>query len=357
MYSLNEKAKGLKAYDPIGGDFQVRLDANESFLPLPEEVLLDAQTALPELAFNRYPDPAAKGLCAAFARHYGVPEGQVVAGNGSDELITVIFSTFLEKGDAFATLEPDFSMYAFNGFLQEARHVPIQKGEGLRVDIDETIRVCEEEGVKLLIFSNPCNPTSLVCPKEEVARLIRSVSALVVLDEAYMDFSDQSLLREADSFDNLIILRTCSKAFGMAALRLGFAVARPLLADTLRAAKSPYNVNALSQKMGALALGQDAAIKAALEEILLSRDELAAGLEELGRKYPGRFTLLPSDTNFCALLMEDRQALFDFLCARGIAIRLTGGLVRITCGTPEENRIFLRAAEEYFKASGKGGQA
>lgn len=281
----------------------------------------------------------------------------MVVGNGSDELITVIFSTFLEKGDAFATLEPDFSMYAFNGFLQEARHVPIQKGEGLRVDIDETIRVCEEEGVRLLIFSNPCNPTSLVCPKEEVARLIRSVSALVVLDEAYMDFSDQSLLGEADSFDNLIILRTCSKAFGMAALRLGFAVARPLLADTLRAAKSPYNVNALSQKMGALALGQDAAIKAALEEILLSRDELAAGLEELGRKYPGRFTLLPSDTNFCALLMEDRQALFDFLCARGIAIRLTGGLVRITCGTPEENRIFLRAAEEYFKASGKGGQA
>ena len=90
---------------------------------------------------------------------------------------------------------------------------------------------------------------------------------------------------------------------------------------------------------------------------MLSRDELAAGLEELGRKYPGRFTLLPSDTNFCALLMEDRQALFDFLCARGIAIRLTGGLVRITCGTPEENRIFLQAAGAYFQSAGKGGQA
>lgn len=356
MYSLNKKARALKPYDPITGSYRVRLDANESFLPLPEEVLLDAQAALAGLAFNRYPDPAAAEVCAAFAQHYGVPAGQVVAGNGSDELITVIFSTFLEKGDAFATIEPDFSMYAFNGFLQEARHVPIPKGADYRLDVDKIIETCSREDVKLLVFSNPCNPTSIVCPKGEVSRLIRSVKALVVLDEAYMDFSDQSLLGEAAGYDNLIILRTCSKAFGMAALRLGFAVARPLLADTLRAAKSPYNVNALSQEIGALALKQDMAIRAALEDILASRDELRAGLEKLQKEYPGRFTLLPSDTNFCTLVMEEQQPFYDFLLRQGIAIRLTGGLVRITCGTAEENALLLQAAEGYFQSTQKGGQ-
>lgn len=353
MYELNEKIRALKPYDPIAGEYRVRLDANESFLPLPGEVLLDAQAALGDMAFNRYPDPSAAELCAAFAAHYGVPAEQVVAGNGSDELITVIFSAFLQKGDAFATIEPDFSMYAFNGFLQEARHVAIAKKADYTLDIDGVIETCRREGVKLLVFSNPCNPTSIVCPREEMARLVRAVDALVVLDEAYMDFSDQSLLGEAAGFDNLIILRTCSKAFGMAAVRLGFAVARPLLAQALRAAKSPYNVNALSQKIGALALGRELEVKAALEEIRASRDGLYAGLEALGRQYPGRFALLPSAANFCTLAMGDGQALYDFLAGRGIAIRLTGGLVRITCGTGEENALLLQAAGDYLGSTQK----
>lgn len=353
MYEVNKKVKALKPYDPITGSYRVRLDANESFLPLPAQVVLDAQAALQELSFNRYPDPAAAEACGAFAAHYGVPVEQVVAGNGSDELITVIFSAFLEKGDAFATIEPDFSMYAFNGFLQEARHVPIQKGEDFEIEIDQVIETCNKENVKLLIFSNPCNPTSLVVQKEEVSRLIRSVDALVILDEAYMDFSDQSLLQEVNGYDNLIILRTCSKAFGMAAVRLGFAVAGKNLADCLRAAKSPYNVNAFTQKIGTLALKQNAATKAALETIKASRDGLALCLGELRKKYPGRFTLLPTATNFCTLVMPDKQEFYDYLAQRSIVIRLTGGLVRVTCGTELENALFLQAADNYFRETPK----
>ncbi len=114
-----------------------------------------------------------------------------------------------------------------------------------------TMQTCQQEGVKLLIFSNPGNPTSVVCPREEVRRLIRGLpDTLVVLDEAYMDFSDQSLLPEFHDYDNLLILRTCSKAFGMAGLRLGFAVGQKRLVDAIKAVKSPYNVNALSQGWG-----------------------------------------------------------------------------------------------------------
>ena len=349
MYQLNEKIKDLKPYDPIQGSYRVRLDANESFLPLPQALVEEAKAAVERTAFNRYPDPAARELCQAFAACYGVQPQQVVAGNGSDELITVLFEAFLEKGDAFATVEPDFSMYAFNGHLHEARHVAIPKGKDLRLDVEAVAAACQREQVKLLIFSNPCNPTSLVCGREEMRKLIDSLpDTLVVLDEAYMDFSDQSLLGEVEDHPNLLVLRTCSKAFGMAALRLGFAVCGKTLAGALRAVKSPYNVNSLSQAVGTAVLRLKGELDRALETILRSRDQLYAGLRELGEKYPGRFRLLPGETNFAALEMEDGPELLAYLARQGVAIRYTGGLVRVTCGAPEENKIVLEEMAGYF---------
>ena len=349
MYQLNEKIKDLKPYDPIQGSYRVRLDANESFLPLPQALVEEAKAAVERTAFNRYPDPAARELCQAFAACYGVQPQQVVAGNGSDELITVLFEAFLEKGDAFATVEPDFSMYAFNGHLHEARHVAIPKGKDLRLDVEAVAAACQREQVKLLIFSNPCNPTSLVCGREEMRKLIDSLpDTLVVLDEAYMDFSDQSLLGEVEDHPNLLVLRTCSKAFGMAALRLGFAVCGKTLAGALRAVKSPYNVNSLSQAVGTAVLRRKGELDQALETILRSRDQLYAGLRELGEKYPGRFRLLPGETNFAALEMEDGPELLGYLDRQGVAIRYTGGLVRVTCGAPEENKIVLEEMAGYF---------
>ena len=349
MYQLNEKIKDLKPYDPIQGSYRVRLDANESFLPLPQALVEEAKAAVERTAFNRYPDPAARELCQAFAACYGVQPQQVVAGNGSDELITVLFEAFLEKGDAFATVEPDFSMYAFNGHLHEARHVAIPKGKDLRLDVEAVAAACQREQVKLLIFSNPCNPTSLVCGREEMRKLIDSLpDTLVVLDEAYMDFSDQSLLGEVEDHPNLMVLRTCSKAFGMAALRLGFAVCGKTLAGALRAVKSPYNVNSLSQAVGTAVLRRKGELDRALETILRSRDQLYAGLRELGEKYPGRFRLLPGETNFAALEMEDGPELLAYLARQGVAIRYTGGLVRVTCGAPEENKIVLEEMAGYF---------
>ena len=349
MYQLNEKIKDLKPYDPIQGSYRVRLDANESFLPLPQALVEEAKAAVERTAFNRYPDPAARELCQAFAACYGVQPQQVVAGNGSDELITVLFEAFLEKGDAFATVEPDFSMYAFNGHLHEARHVAIPKGKDLRLDVEAVAAACQREQVKLLIFSNPCNPTSLVCCREEMRKLIDSLpDTLVVLDEAYMDFSDQSLLGEVEDHPNLLVLRTCSKAFGMAALRLGFAVCGKTLAGALRAVKSPYNVNSLSQAVGTAVLRRKGELDRALETILRSRDQLYAGLRELGEKYPGRFRLLPGETNFAALEMEDGPELLAYLDRQGVAIRYTGGLVRVTCGAPEENKIVLEEMAGYF---------
>ncbi len=348
MFELNEKLRGLAAYQPVEARGCVRLDANESFLPLPQAVWEAFCQALSGLEYNRYPDPAAKELCGAFAQYYGIDPQTVVAGNGSDELISVIFQGFLMKGQAFDTLDPDFSMYAQAGALAEARHVSIGKRD-FQISPEEVVEACRREKVRLLIFSNPCNPTSLALDREAVRHILKGVEALVVLDEAYMDFSDQSLLEEASQYSNLIILRTCSKALGMAAARLGFAVANPKLAGALRAAKAPYNVNAMSQALGLAALRRGDLLDQARAQVLASRDQLLAGLRALAQARPGRFRVLPCAANFAALVMPQAQRAQELLLSRGVAVRFTGGLLRVTCGQPEENRRFLQEFEKIWE--------
>ena len=238
-YTLAPKTEALTPYDPVEGEYRVRLDANESFL-LPTDTDREKMArAAAEAALNRYPDPLATRLCEAFAARYQVKPALVTAGNGSDELISIILSTFLQKGEKVLTLSPDFSMYAFYTSITETPCITLPKKPDMTVDVTAVIDTIRREGVRLLIFSNPCNPTSVGLPRDGVRRLLRETDALVVLDEAYMDFWDQSMLGEVEAYDNLILLRTCSKALGMAALRVGFAVANPTLTGIIRAAKSP----------------------------------------------------------------------------------------------------------------------
>ncbi len=335
-------------------DSRIHLDANESFLPLPAPILEELAGALSQVRFNRYPDPAAGELCRAFASYYGVPVECVAAGNGSDELITVLFTGFLQRGEAFATLEPDFSMYAFNGHLQEARHVAIPKRDDCSLDIDGTIGACRREKVKLLIFSNPGNPTSLVCPREEVRRLLTQSAGypggagrgLYGFFRPKPAAGIPGLHQPADRTD-------LSKAFGMASLRLGFAVGQKRLVDAVKAVKSPYNVNSLSQKLGALVLGHPQAMKDALETILSSRDALLAGVRALEGEFPGRFDLLPSATNFITLRMPDgEERLYQYLGRTGhchpVHRRAGADYLRRTGGRPSrragDEQLFCRDA-------------
>ena len=349
MYQLNEKLRDLVPYEPNEGAYAIRLDANESFLQLPEHIRAEILENALSAEMNRYPDPTAKRLCAAFAARYGVPVGCVAAGNGSDELISILLQSFLMKGETFATLAPDFSMYSFYGHLAECKHVEIKKEENFEADIDKIIEICNNECVKLLIFSNPCNPTGRCIPAGEIRRLVKSVSALVVLDEAYMDFYDQSLLGECTEYSNLLILRTCSKAFGMAALRVGFAVGNETLIRAVKAAKSPYNVNTVSQQAAQAVLQHTAECDGAIRQIIDSRKSLQSGLEALAERNPV-LQVIPSTVNFVTVLSEQAGEIFRFLLDAGIAVRYFAGLsaLRITAGTDEENAAVLAAVEQYF---------
>ena len=346
MYELNRKIKDLTPYNPIEGNYRVRLDANESYQSLPPVLMSKVLEAAAFTAFNRYPDPTSGKPCRAFAKYYGVPEAYVTAGNGSDELISLIMNAFLMRGEKMLTIAPDFSMYRFYASLCEAACIELQKGEDLTIDAEELIRISNEEGVRLIAFSNPCNPTSLGLNREQVRHIIRSVKALVVLDEAYMDFWDQSLLHEVNQYDNLIILRTCSKAFGMAAIRLGFAVANTVLTIVLRAVKSPYNVNTITQEIGAVILSEKKLYQEALTNILNSKKALYASMKDLEMQHSGSMKVFESCTNFVLVKLEHAKEIHQKLLSRGIAVRLLGNYLRVTAGSAEENEDFLSHFKE-----------
>lgn len=344
MYNLTEKLVSLTPYDPIQGDYKIRLDANESFIDTDKESLLNAVKGA---SLNRYPDPYAKKLIKAYGELYGVNPDFITAGNGSDELISIITACFLRKGEKVLCLSPDFSMYAFYSSLYELDLRVLKKEADLTVNIDKVIETINTENIRAVIFSNPCNPTSLGLPKKDMIKLISSIGALVIADEAYMDFwgEENSLLKCADLYDNLIVLRTCSKALGMAGLRLGFAVSGKLITEKLRAAKSPYNVNVLTQSAAEYFISDAKEMNKRIEACKTARNELYANL--FRRNYPFFETLYPSVTNFVFIRTSKAKEIYEYLLSNSIAVRYMEDYLRITAGNQEETKALITALERF----------
>ena len=341
MYQLTEKLINLVPYEPETGDYKIRLDANESFLEPVKELQDVINMAVKQVTYNRYPDPKATRLCNFFAQYHEIDSGLITAGNGSDELISVIINCFLKKGDTIVTVSPDFSMYNFYGSLAESNIVTLSKNENLQINVDELIHTVNEQQAAMLIFSNPCNPTSLGLKRKDVLKIIESVNALVVIDEAYMDFWTETVIKEVTEYDNLIILRTCSKMMGMAAMRLGFAVANKTLTNALQAAKSPYNVNALTQAVGAALLAHPDDIRDSVTLITETRNDLYLTIKDIAQ---GKQTkVFETCANFILIKPRDAAAVSEGLKKEGILVRHLGEYLRITVGSPVENRALVAA--------------
>jgi histidinol-phosphate aminotransferase len=350
MYKLPKKLDSFTPYEPLTGDYPIRLDVNESFIEIPTDEVVRAVMDIDRLKLNRYPDPYATKAVGAFADLFGVDLDCVTAGNGSDELIGLIAAGLLEKGDKVGVFSYDFSMYGFYARLYELEVVTFKKNDDFTVDIDKVIKFVKSNNIKCLIFSNPCNPTSLGIKKSEVMRLVKETDALTVVDEAYMDFwsEDESMLSMLpsagrDSFSapsNLIVLRTCSKSVALAGIRMGFAVANKKITRALRMVKSPFNVNSLTQSIAAAVLGDEKGYRQSIELIKRHTDDLyeaCKGLVVLGvfeRVYETK-------TNFVFCETEQAEEIYDFLLEHGIAVRRFGDYLRICAGTREEMNVLL----------------
>lgn len=348
MYELNRKLKDLVPYTPIQGEYKIRLDANESCFDLGRELKEKLCGEIKKLAFNRYPDPMANGAIAAFAEYYGVDSSLVTAANGSDELISIISSTFLESGENVVTLSDDFSMYAFYGSIYETNPLVFQKNSDLTIDVEKLIAFCNDNNARMLIFSNPCNPTSLGLERQDVLKILSGVneSCLVVLDEAYMDFWSESLLDRINDFSNLIILRTCSKAVGLAGIRMGFAVANKKITNALRAVKSPYNTDLISQKTAEVVLSEKELLQERAKLMTEGRKQLYEAFSEFEKTSQKISKVYKSSTNFVYVKTDNADEIFEFLLGKSIAIRKFKGFLRISTGTADENAELLKALGE-----------
>ena len=351
-YTLCEKIRNLEPYQPGEGDYSVRLDANESFVELSAQTKEGIFRRISEDHLNRYPDPLAREACALFARYYGVSPEYVTAGNGSDELLSIITQSFLMRGETMTVLTEDFSMYGFYGALAETVVDVVEKRADSTIDVDRLIERVNSTGSRLLLFSNPCNPTGLGISAQEALRIVRSCpDCLVVVDEAYMDFWDQSVLGHVCEYDNMMVLKTCSKALRTAGIRCGFAVAGRSITNALRAVKSPYNVNKLTQAATAEIFSHPEEIDAAVRMVMESRESLKAQLTALCEEKSGAFEMNDPAANFFVLRFAGNRAaeVFEQLKERGILVRSFGTKLRITVGSPEENGRLIAALKEIIR--------
>ncbi|WP_312642362.1 histidinol-phosphate transaminase [Hydrogenoanaerobacterium sp.] len=348
-YQLNDKLSALVPYQPISGDYKIRLDANESYLNFADGFAGRFASVVANLDFNRYPDPYAGKLCKTFADRYSLNADFITASNGSDEMIGVIIASFLKKGETMLTLTPDFSMYTFYAEMYECKVNSLDKGESLEINPETVLKALRDTGARLLIFSNPCNPTSLGLAREDVLKIVQGTDALVVIDEAYMDFWDQSILDVACDYDNVIVLKTCSKAVGAAAIRLGFAIANQALTNAMRAAKSPYNVSALTQAVGEVILSERNLLQRCVKEILNSKNDLQASLQTLAEEKSDITKVFESCTNFIFVKLANAKTVYEALLSKSIAVRHMGDYLRITAGSEDENKELLKELRQILQ--------
>lgn len=344
------KVKKLEEYKPNLTPVNVRLDANESPF-LPSKALLDKMSeAIVSVDFNRYPDPYASELTKAFAKIYEIDKDFVTAGNGSDELICLIASGFTEAGDKVIVVNPDFSMYSFYSSLAGAEVITAYKNDDFKIDFKSLSKTVNDTGAKLVIFSNPCNPTGAISTRDEILDFIRSTNAIIVVDEAYMEFSktNESVMDLVCAFDNLIVLKTLSKAFGAAALRLGFAVCGRYITSSLRKIKSPYNVNSVSQTLGKVILDNYDEITNNTKIIINNLNYLKCELSKINSSKIIR--IYDTAANFVFIKMQSSELaekIKEKLMDNGVAIRyMNGGFLRICAGTKSEIDTFLNFFKE-----------
>ena len=330
----------VKYYNPkLNGE--LRLDTNTNVLgsnPAAEKYLKEHTWDL-----NGYPNTYSDGLRGALAELYGLDTDNIIAGNGSDELLDVVFKTFTNMGDNSVVPVPSYTLYDYFVKLNGGRAIEVDLTDDFQLDVDAMVK----QDAKVAIMPSPNNPTGNCFRKKDIEEILSRFNGIVVVDEAYAEYSNDPFINRVEEFDNLIVLRTFSKAYAMAALRVGYAAANKKLADMMICVKIPYSLNMVSEGAAIAAVKDQDFVRRSVQMVREQRPKLDAGLRKLG------FETFASDSNFIlARSPIDHKVLVDGLKERGVLIRdfgakrRTENCIRTTVGTEEDNRLLLEKAEE-----------
>jgi histidinol-phosphate aminotransferase len=313
-------------------------------------VFLDANENPYNKPFNRYPDPLQLDLKQEISKVKRVPVANVFLGNGSDEAIDLPYRIFCRPGkDNVVAIEPTYGMYKVCADTNDIEYRPVLLDENYQIQADRLLTACDEN-TKIIWLCSPNNPTSNNLIRNEIVKVLEHFEGIVIVDEAYSDFSDEKTFRsELDKYPNLIVLNTLSKAWGCAAIRLGMAFAHEDIIALFNKVKYPYNVNLLTQKQAIEALHSRVEVEEWVRLLLLERSNMMKAFTLL----PICEKVYPSDANFFLAKMTDAQAIYDYLVEKGIIVRnrtriqLCHDCLRITIGTKSENIELLSALRQY----------
>ena len=336
----------LKAYHVPAADGMVKLDAMENPYPLPEKLRRELADVLSRVDLNRYPDPSGQALRALIARKMAVPAGmEILLGNGSDELLQIVTTALARPGAAIMYPTPTFVMYSMYATLTGARAVPVPLREDFTFDARAFIARMREENPALVFIAYPNNPTGVLYPEADLIEVLKACQGLVVVDEAYHAFARKTFMGRLAEFPNLAVLRTVSK-LGLAGIRLGYLAGRPEWIAQFDKVRSPYNVNVLTQVAALFLLERLEVLEEQAARIRAERETLAKAVGAL----PG-VKVFPSEANFLLVRVPDSDRADERLRKQGVLVKNLNGptiknCLRITVGTPDENRILLAALRE-----------
>ncbi len=313
-------------------------------------VFLDANENPYNAPYNRYPDPLQLELKAALSKVKGVPAENIFLGNGSDEPIDLVYRCFCEPGvDNVVAIEPTYGMYKVCADINNTAYRPVLLDEQYQITADRLLAATDQH-TKLIWLCSPNNPTGNSLHREEILKVIESFEGLVVVDEAYSDFSSQKPLRtEFAKYPNLIVLNTMSKAWGCAAIRLGMAFASEEIISIFNKVKYPYNINQLTQEQALEALKDPFEVDKWVKILLEERSRMIDAFKLL----PICVKVFPTEANFFLAQMTDAVNIYNYLVDKGIIVRnrhrvqLCQNCLRVTIGTKTENGELIAALRQY----------
>jgi histidinol-phosphate aminotransferase len=340
---LRDNIRNLVPYssarDEFKGDASVFLDANENSFGSPAN-----------LSYNRYPDPLQWQVKKRLSEIKGVPPRNIFLGNGSDEAIDILFRAFCNPGkDNVIVLPPTYGMYEVSAHINDVAVKKVNLRPDYQLNL-EAIAEAIDANTRIIFICSPNNPTGNSIHREDVETVLANFGGLVVIDEAYINYSRQkTFIQELTEYPNLVVLQTLSKAWGLAGLRIGMAFASEEIIEVFNKVKPPYNINEASQQLALQALENVTEVNDWIRETITERGKLVQVLLQ----NPLVTAIVPSDANFILVRTTDAPAIYRHLVEQGIIVRdrskveLCENSLRITVGTPEENAKLVAALDNY----------
>ncbi len=345
---IRPELANLKPYKVYDFPHKIKMDANENPYEIPQNIREAVADEIFRHNFNRYPDPVATDLRKAIAVEFGIDPDLIVVGNGSDELINYLVSAFTGAGSKVIFPIPTFSIYGICSELWGVKVSAIPLSENFELQTEEIMSEMKSSNKSMVFIGYPNNPTGNCFSYQAIMDIINcDANSIIVVDEAYAEFSGKSFIPLLNEYDNLVILRTFSKAYGLAGLRIGYMIAKKEIINQILKVKMVFNINSLSQKIALILLKYKDQMFDLIQKILKERERLSNMLDCIDwiKRYH-------SDANFILFRTEyDSEKVFYRLLSKGILVRafsdkgLLENCLRVTVGKPEENDLFISALE------------